>query len=258
MMLRAIDQDWDAKVFSEFSAINLPVGPGLPGRDPRGRHSIRMRPLIEVDARLQRIHFPIVALKPLAESQRANQILDALQGSRAIWMYRDYHDVSRSIVRTFGHDVHRRNLEPIVNDEARDWRSELVAEEVRTTVAEHYSPEMDPLDGAALFWYARNRLFFDQRLADDPRVLLLRYEELVADPPDVFGRIYDLAGLPAPDPRVATGIHVRSVGAGRQAKISPGIAELCDALWERLTIAGERQPGFASPRLAPTESPADE
>ena len=258
MMLRAIDQDWDAKVFGEFSAINLPAGPGLPGRDPRGRHSIRMRPLTEVNARLQRLHFPIVALKPLAESQRANQILTAVQRSRAIWMYRDYHDVSRSIVRAFGADVHRRNLEPIIDDEAGNWRAELVAKDVRTTVAEHYSPAMDPLDGAALFWYARNRLYFDQRLAEDPRVLLLKYEELVADPVAVFGRIYDLAGLPAPDSRVSKGIHVRSVGAGRGARISPPIAELCDQLWERLEAAGERQPGAESPRLAPTESAAEE
>jgi len=260
MMLRAIDQDWDAKVFGEFSSINLPAGPGHHEGDPRQQFSIRMRPLAQVDAELARLRYRIVALKPLVESQRAAEILESIDGARLVWMYRDYRDVSRSIVGTFGKDIHRRNLEPIIRSEPGNWRSESVAEDVRAVVANHYSPDMDPLDGAALFWYARNRLFLDQALAGNERVLLLSYEDLVAEPVAMLARVYGFAGLGTPVSRVAKGIHARAVGAGRQSTPSPEISELCEGLTHRLEVAGRSldQGSVISPRPAPAESRSGE
>jgi hypothetical protein len=75
-------------------------------------------------------------------------------------------------------DVNRINLEPMIRRQPDNWRSELVPEDVREMVARHYSPDMNPFDGGALLWYARNRLFFDLNLADEERVLARKYEDL--------------------------------------------------------------------------------
>jgi hypothetical protein len=248
MMLTTLDRDRRIKVFDEFSPLNVPAVDARPlSRRADLRFGIRLAPLPQVAARLERLRFPMVAMKPLVESQRAGELLDAIPGSTAVWMYRDVHDVSRSIVRKFGEDVHRRNLEPIVSGSVDDWRSERVSEDVRAFVREHYSAAMDPYDGAAVFWYARNRIYFDEGLDRDPRVMLLNYEDLAERPAEMITRVYAAAGWGSPPAGVADPVHARSVGAGRELSLSPAIEAACEELWERMCAADARSGATSAP-----------
>lgn len=238
MMLRTLDEDWNAKVFDEFASVNVRAGDRRSSwSGARGPYGIRLLPLDELAPRLQGLPYRLVALKPLAESQRAPELLERLEGARCIWMYRHYRDVSHSIARKFSAEVHRVNLQPIVDREQGNWRSELVPEDVRATVARHYSRHMNPYDGGALFWYVRNRLYFDLDLARHPAVMLLSYQELVRAPEAVLERVYGFAAVPFPGPRIARDIHNRALGMGHDVPIAPEIEALCEDLWRRLDVA---------------------
>lgn len=241
ILVDTLDKDWRVKTFGEFSGVNRSAA----GRQPwsvrsQSRYSIRLKPLDEVAAKLERCPHPLVVLKPLVESQNAPSILRRIDHSVCVWVFRHYRDVARSNVKLFSPEVARYNLEPIVCEQADSWRAELVPEDVRELVARHYSPDMNPFDGAALFWFARNRLFFDLELAREERVMPLKYEDLVADPELSLRRLYRHAGIAFPGPRIAEDIHPSSVGLGRELELSPEIERACDMLWSRLSEAYER------------------
>jgi hypothetical protein len=238
MLGDTLAKDRRVKAVREFSAVTLPA----PGRRPwsissTSRFGIRMKPLDEVAATIERLRYPLTVLKPLVESQRAPEILGAIDGSVAVWVFRDYRDVARSNVELFTPEVTRVNLEPMIRPEPGNWRSELVPADVRELIARHYSPDMSPFDGGALFWYARNRLFGHLDLAADARVMALRYEDLVAAPERSMRAVYAHAGVPFPGARIVEDIHPRSVGLGRELDLSPEIQEACERVWAELSAA---------------------
>jgi hypothetical protein len=238
MLVDTLDRDWRVKTFSEFSGVNRSAA----GRRPwsvrsASRYSIRMMPLDEVATKLERCPHPLVVLKPLVESQKAPSILRRIDRAVCVWVFRHYRDVARSNVKLFTPEVSRYNLEPIVRGQSDSWRAELVPEDVRELVVRHYSPDMNPFDGAALFWFARNRLFFDLELAREERVMPLKYEDLVADPELSLRRLYRHAGIAFPGPWIAEGIHPSSIGLGRELELSPEIEQTCEELWIDLNEA---------------------
>jgi hypothetical protein len=240
ILVDTLDKDWRVKTFSEFSKVNRPAA----GRRPwsvrsQSRYSIRMKPLDELAAKLERCPHPLVVLKPLVESQKAPAILHTIDRAVCVWVFRHYRDVARSNIKLFTPEVTRYNLEPIVRGQSDNWRAELVPDDVRELIGRHYSPDMNPSDGAALFWFARNRLFFDLELARDGRVMPLRYEDFVADPERSLTRLYQHAGIAFPGRRIAEGIHPSSIGLGRDLELSPEIERACEELWSALNEAYE-------------------
>lgn len=240
ILVDTLDKDWRVKTFGEFSGVNRPAA----GRRPwsvrsQSRYSIRLKPLDEVAATIERCPHPLVVLKPLVESQNAPSILRRIDRAVCVWVFRHYRDVARSNVKLFTPEVRRYNLEPIVRGQSDSWRAELVPGDVREMIVRHYSPEMNPYDGAALFWIARNRLFFDLELAREERVMPLKYEDLAADPERSLRRLYRHAGIAFPGPRIAEEIHPGSVGLGRDLELSPEIQRACEELWNELSEAYE-------------------
>jgi hypothetical protein len=92
---------------------------------------------------------------------------------------------------------------------------------------------MNPSDAAALFWLARNQLFFDLNLSNDPAVLLCRYEHLTFDPAKVMRRIYQFVGIEGP-PALRTGEVRPAIAALLQLDLSPEIRDCCERLQGRL------------------------
>lgn len=195
---------------------------------------IRLNPLPAVKDTLAKDRVPMVVMKPLVESQRANELLEYFPGSKIIWLYRHYQDVASSNLKAFGKDQGIEDLRPIVLQEPRNWRSEKVSQETRETIRRYFSEAMNPYDAAALFWYARNQLFFDQGLDHDPRVMMCRYEELVRRPSDVMQRLYTFIGVPYPGNKIVKDVHPQSIGKGRRSRLSTEVEGLCEALLERL------------------------
>lgn len=245
-LLGCFDDDRDAKIFPEFSELNVPSGK-LSARDEI-RFTVRLRPLDQVAARINRLRYPLAVLKPLVESRYIGELLEGVPRSRVIWLFRHYQDVAESNVRTFGVHIRRDNLAPIAAGDPSNWRSEGVSKEVRETVARHYHPDMDSINGGALFWWARNRLLFDQGYESDPRVIPLQYDRFVADPANVLAELYKQADVAFPGEDIARSVTAKFVGRGTSHGISPDIHGLCEQLWQRLLDLDRWDPSITPER----------
>jgi hypothetical protein len=226
LMTELLARDPAAKVYPEHSELSA----------ADRRHGLRLAPIPAVADRVQRSRHPLIVLKPLVESQNATALLAGLPNARALWMFRHYADVARSNLARFGERNGIKNLRSIAVA-AGDWRSERVSSPVARVVAGHFSDAMNPWDAAALFWWARNALFFEQSLGDRDDVRTCRYEELVADPRRVLLGVYELVGCEPPDPLSVAGVSSASGAQGRPIPISAGIAQLCEELLGRLEKA---------------------
>ena len=233
MMTELFEQDPDAIVFSEHSRLS--------SGDARDR--LRLNPLSSVKKTLDRSLFPLMVLKPLVETQNVRMLLDYFPNSYALWMYRHYRDVAKSDLNRFGIHNGVRNLRYIAEQNENDWRAERVSNEVQETVMRFYDDRLDPYEAAALFWYARNRLYFELSLGEDHRVKLCQYEALVKHPAHEMGGIYRFIGrrYPGEDTPTAT-VHTKSVGSGEKVTLRPEIEELCTTMWGQLNEAQSLQP----------------
>ena len=227
LMTEFFDADALAKVYPEHSSLSA------------GDHANRLRlaPLDRVAASLRRSRFPRIVLKPLVESQRALELLDAVERSHALWMFRDWRDVARSNLARFGQRNGVRNLRFVAERCKEDWRSEAVSDEVARVIAQDFDEEMAPFDAAALFWWVRNEHFFSQAFDRDSRILLCRYEDLVLDPAAEMTRIYAFMGEQMPGDLGFSRVSKGSLGLGREIDVSPHIAERCDEMQSRLLNA---------------------
>lgn len=223
LMLELFTDDRRSVTFQEESALSSSA---------EGR--LRLKPLPEVKRRLERIRAPLVVLKPLVESQNVRALLDGLENSSAIWMYRRAESVAASDLGRFGVGSGERNLRLLLSDDPPNWRSELVPEATRSVITEHYRPDMNPLDAAALFWWARTSLFFDLALESHGNVRLCSYERLIAHPEPIMRSLYEFIGVPYPDRRITDLIHGEAARRGQSVVLSPRVRQLCDELHERL------------------------
>ncbi|HEV3007640.1 MAG TPA: sulfotransferase [Burkholderiales bacterium] len=228
LMQNVFDADLGARVYGEFSAITRTA------KTP----NLRLRPLEEVKSILEGDPARFVVAKPICETQNALRLLGFFPGAKALFLYRHYAAVASSNLREFGQRNGINNLRPIVAGESGNWRSEGVPPEVRALVVARFHEQMNPYDAAALFWYVRNRFFFDLRLDGHPAVLPLRYEDLLRAPTGAMEGIYRFVGAPF----VPRGVGlVRPEPAGRpRIELSADIEQLCAGLLERLDRASAR------------------
>jgi hypothetical protein len=181
--------------------------------------------------RIRRLPFEVVAAKPLVESASATALMDAAGAVKAVWMLRPYPDVARSNVSRFGEDNPYRDLQPIRSRDALDWRYRGATEETWKTVNALMNRSLTPFDAAALFWWTRNQLYFDQRLWEDDRVRILRYERACNQPGEVIQSLSDHIGLALPLGSIVP--RVRAQSFPRQTReLDPDVERLCRKLWD--------------------------
>lgn len=224
------ERDFNAKIYRESSSLS--------SNDTAER--LRLNPLDEVKAVVASHSVPLVVMKPLVESQRTPELMNAFDNARVLWLYRHYQDVASSNLKAFGMDNGINDIRPFVTGEAGNWRSEKSSEQTRAVIKRHFSEDMNPYDAAALFWFARNQLFFEQGLDQDPRVMLLRYEDLVTEPAETMRRVYRFVDMAYPGDHVVQDVHPQSVGKGRASRLSPEVDALCADLLARLDAANQR------------------
>ena len=100
---------------------------------------------------------------------------------------------------------------------------------------------MNPNDAAALFWFARNQLYYDLELAAHADVMLCRYEHLAMEPSALMRRVYDFAGVTCPDLSHTRQVHSSSVSKGKSLELLPEVRALCEQLQARLDAQYELQ-----------------
>jgi len=150
MLHHLLRQDRETVTYDELSPLST--------RDAAA--GLRWKPLPEVRQRILADRSPLVVTKPLVESQRLAELLDLFPSTRGIWMYRHFADVAVSNVKHFPAGTGLRDLRPIVDDDRTNWRAENLDPAAARVVRDLYREDLGPHDVAALFWYARNSLFF--------------------------------------------------------------------------------------------------
>jgi len=184
-----------------------------------------------VMGRIRRLPFEVVAAKPLVESASATALMDAAGAVKAVWMIRRYPEVAQSNVNRFGMDNPYRDLQPIRSRDATDWRYSGVTEEAWETVTALLNRRLTPFDAAALFWWTRNQLYFDQRLWEDDRIRILRYERACNQPDEVIRSLSDHIGLALPIDSIAPRVRARPLPA-ETTELDPEVDRLCRKLWD--------------------------
>jgi hypothetical protein len=224
LMNRIFSRDLNVSVYREASKLSSNDQP----------KRLRLNPLDQVQQEFNRNKAPIIVLKPLVESQNILHLLNYFPASQALWMYRHYRDTAISLVSRFGENTSLRDIKYIVENDRSSWYAEGASVPVRAVVTQHYSEAMNPYDAAALFWFARNQLFYELNLDQNPRVLLIRYEDLATDPGITIERIYQFLGSNDSNNKLVREVKATSVGRGEQIELSPAIEQLCAELLNQL------------------------
>lgn len=193
-------------------------------------YEMRQRPVIH--ALVLRSRAPVFVIKALCELDQIKSLLDEFTPAKSVWVVRDYNDaVSSALVsfRNFTHQVGR-----IATDRNSDgWRGRGMSDMTHMLVRRLYTPEMNDATAAALIWYFRNVLYFEQSLQHDPRVLLAHYEDMVTAPEREFSRIFDFLGLEY-SPFVIRKVFASSIRRRPLPPIAEPVRELCEELAQRM------------------------
>ncbi len=192
-----------------------------------------LRDLATIRSLVQRSPASHVVLKPTVDGNRAAQIMDALPGARAIWIYRDYRDAVASALALF----RETSLEYLGNvaDRSPDarWRSINISAADIAMIRGHLDRGISEVSARALIWSLRNEFFFRQGMHVRSDVLLLNYEELVRDPTAVVEAAFRFVRLPF-DRRYTRTVFSSSIGRRPPPDIDQDVDARCAAIQARL------------------------
>jgi Sulfotransferase family len=196
----------------------------------------RLRPDPVIRGLIEQSRHPYVLFKPLCDAHRTADLLDGLglqRAPRAMWAYRSVDGRARSAVAKFG-DVNLRVLRELARGDGRTrWEAQRLSPESLRLIASFDWDRLGALDAAALFWYVRNRLYFELGLAGRRDVLLVSYDAMVAQPEAEMARICDFLGITY-DPRLTSHVKPRPARQAEALQLNPRIRARCDDLAARL------------------------
>lgn len=205
-------------------------------RDQRAFDNYRMRERPRIQRLAERSPAPVFVIKALCELQELRSLMDEFTPAKALWVMRGYEDVVNSMLVSFRNQA--KQVQRIVADRHGDdwWLGKGMSDETFMLLQKLLHPDISNASAAALQWYFRNILFFEQNLDRDPRVMAVSYESLVTDPQDRFRRIFDFLGLKF-TPRVAGSVFASSIRRRTPPEIEPAVREICEDLSLRIARA---------------------
>lgn len=184
----------------------------------------------------------VVLFKPICDSHDTAALLDLFVGAehpaRALWAYRAVDDRVRSAVAKFG-DVNQRVMARIATTGIDDsWQTGGMTPEVLEAIRQCEPAGLDAESGAALFWWARNCLYFNAGLDARADVMPVSYEQVVTDPQGKLMQVCSFVGLPY-RPQVSAHVDARAAARGHRAPLAldPRVRALTDDLGARLDAA---------------------
>lgn len=222
ILSEVIEKDFRTKVYKESHSKTS-------SKDPSG---LRIDPLPILKKEIFRNKTKTIVIKPLVESQHTNQLLSDFPESKVIWVLREYKGVISSDIKKFGPKNGTENLRKILEEDT--WRSENMSKHTLSLIQKYYKPKMSQYEAAALFWYSRNVLFFDQDLDKNKKITICKYEDLVTEPKKTMQRLYKHINYTYPKKNITARVFSSSVTKGKDILLNPEIALLCDNLLVKL------------------------
>lgn len=184
---------------------------------------------------------PVISFGNILDSQFTDDLLSRFEGSKAIWVYRRYEDAANSSVNKWSNHFKDDIIRWVAHGELGKLgaRGNRISNTTENLIRKLYRENISNEDGACLYWYMRNHLYFDLKLHADPRVLIVQYEHTVLNKEEAFQRIFDFLGCPY-ESAVIDDIFASSVGKHKWPGIDPRIQEVCDNLKAQLDLHFER------------------
>jgi hypothetical protein len=150
---------------------------------------------------------------------------------KALWLLRPYDDVVNSMLVSFRNQA--AQVKRVARDPTSDGcRGRGMSTETLALVRKLSHPGIDDARAAALQWYFRNILFFEQGLDSDARARVVPCNRLTGNAAGECDSAFGFLGLPY-SARFAKGIHARSVGRRAPRDISAPVRIVCDELMSR-------------------------
>ena len=200
-------------------------------RDQRAFDDYQMRDRAVIHGLINSSKAEYFIIKALCESQYLRSLLDEFEPSKALWVVRNFEDAVNSMMISFPGFAERIKL-IAVDRNACGWRGKDMSDETHAVIRSHCKPDINEATAAALKWYYRNVLFFEQGLDQDSRVKLISYEKLVTQPVEEAMRIFQFLG-PEFHPRVVRWVSPRSIRRRPPPDIDKDVWVLCDDLMQR-------------------------
>ena len=204
------------------------------------------RPLADIETLVRQSRSRFVLFKPLCDSHRTPELLDHFGPSaRAVWAYRNVDGRVRSAIAKFGNS-NLRILRTFAAGEAQRpwnaWQMRGLSGESADFIKSFDFSRLSAESGAALFWYVRNRLYFELGLDRRPDTILINYDRFLAEPQHVAGALCRFLDLPYRREMIAN-VDSRRPTARPPLPIDPRIRERCTDLKQRLDSACTAQIG---------------
>jgi len=198
----------------------------------------RLRPDPVIRRLVDDSRHPYVLFKPLCDAHRTPELLEGLgtrRPGRALWVYRSVDGRTRSAVAKFG-DVNLRALRKITAGDRDAWQAQRLSPESLDLIASFDWTRMSATSAAALFWYVRNRLYFELGLDRRSDVLLVSYDAMLRDPAAEARRICAFLEFPY-HPRLIAHVAPRAPATPGPLDIDPRVRARCEELAARLHTA---------------------
>ena len=226
LLMDVLDASADTQVFHET--------------DARAFERYEMRDPAVIRQLARQCPAPLFVIKALCELDRIKPLMADFSPAKTLWMVRDWRDSVNSAIKSFSNFVPQWRR--LAQGDSSDWRGRGMSDATRDLLAALYHPDASEAEGAAIMWFYRNALFFEQQLAADPRVRVVFYEDLVRHPMREVAAVYDFLGLQGFNQRVAGRIHARSVKRRSPPDIAPAVMSLCDELLARFRALPPQEP----------------
>ena len=209
--------------------------------DARAFHNYQMRERAHIKQLAAACPAPVFVIKALCELDQIADLMRDFQPAHTLWVVRDWRDSVNSAIQSFGNFVPQwQRLAHTPN--SHDWRGRGMSDATRAVLQTLYRADASETDGAAIMWYYRNILFFEQALERNPHVRPVFYEDLVQHPMRQVAAVFAFLSLPGCNPRIAGQIHARSIHRRTPPDVTPAIAELCDALYAQFAAYRSEYP----------------
>jgi len=218
MIMDILERSFETEVYHEY--------------DPRAFDNYGMRPPDVIRSLYDSSYAKCVVIKSLCELQHLRALIGEFAPARVIWVVRKYPDVVNSMLASFRNQA-QQVLKIVENrGNAGWWLGEGISESTYDVISRLAHPGMNDATGAALQWYLRNILFFEQELQKDHRVILIRYERLVTQPQKEFERLFHFMALEY-TPEITRKIFATSIGKRQPPPIEEPVRLLCEQLTQR-------------------------
>lgn len=215
MMMDVLERSYESAVFHES--------------DPRAFDNYQMRDRAVIHDLAKHSPAPIFIIKALCELQELRSLMDEFSPAKALWVMRNFEDVVNSMLVSFRNQA--KQVQRIVANRGDDgwWLGRGMSDETFSLLEKLVHPEINDATAAALQWYFRNILFFEQSLDKDPRVMPVGYEALVTNPQEQFKKVFSFLGL-SYTPRMASNVFANSIRRRKSPDIKPEVRVVCEEL----------------------------